>query len=562
MPDDEVMQLREQLASFRALLALSMVMTSSYDESEILRMATSAAGSFGDARTVAVHIDGGWADVENIRIPPYVDRLERQLHTLGRAGGPVTLSTEGWVWAYPLANLREPVGHVIVRSPAEPAQHHRFLIGALMQQAGTALASARLHAFERAATQELRNANHALERSNSELEASLALLRRHLEIHNRLTQVATRGGGREGIADVVNELTGYPVAIEDRHGNLLAWAGPDQPRPYPKQSPGRRAQTLRRAVTAGEPVRDRGRLILAAQPSGEIDGVIALVDPDRLAGATEQLALEYANTVLTLELAHIRSLAESELRLRRDLAEELLAGTDALSAKERARALGYDLERPHRVAMITTSRRTSTNEALYHAVRQGVRETGAPSLMTSRSSGVAVLCADEVDWEQLRTAVQAHLGNRTRCRLGVGTLCVQPADFPRSYTQAQLALKLQFSAGWPPQVTVFDNLGIYQLLSEIADVGSVESFVQQWLGALLDYDDIRHGRLVETLSQYLESGGHYDTAAKALSLHRNTLRYRLRRIRELSGFDLSDPDVRFNLQLATRAWTTSAAMRG
>jgi DNA-binding PucR family transcriptional regulator len=182
--------------------------------------------------------------------------------------------------------------------------------------------------------------------------------------------------------------------------------------------------------------------------------------------------------------------------------------------------------------------------------------------MTSRSSGVAVLCADEVDWEQLRTAVQAHLGNRTRCRLGVGALCVQPADFPRSYTQAQLALKLQFSAGWPPQVTVFDNLGIYQLLSEIADVGSVESFVQQWLGALLDYDDIRHGRLVETLSQYLESGGHYDTAAKALSLHRNTLRYRLRRIRELSGFDLSDPDVRFNLQLATRAWTTSAAMRG
>lgn len=58
----------------------------------------------------------------------------------------------------------------------------------------------------------------------------------------------------------------------------------------------------------------------------------------------------------------------------------------------------------------------------------------------------------------------------------------------------------------------------------------------------------------------MECGGNYDLTAKILSLQSSTLRYRLQRIRDVSGLDLNDPDTRFNLQLATRAWTTAHAM--
>ena len=44
-------------------------------------------------------------------------------------------------------------------------------------------------------------------------------------------------------------------------------------------------------------------------------------------------------------------------------------------------------------------------------------------------------------------------------------------------------------------------------------------------------------------------------------VHRSTLKYRLRRIREVSGYDLGVPDTQFNLQLATRAWRTLQALR-
>ena len=87
-------------------------------------------------------------------------------------------------------------------------------------------------------------------------------------------------------------------------------------------------------------------------PAADVLGVLALVDPAGAAADTEQIALEHGATVLAMELARLRSIAETELRLRRDLVEELLAGTDEDSALARAQALGHDLERRHRVVVV------------------------------------------------------------------------------------------------------------------------------------------------------------------------------------------------------------------
>ncbi|MGH4012064.1 MAG: hypothetical protein ACRDTH_28555, partial [Pseudonocardiaceae bacterium] len=55
--------LRDQLASFRPLLALSVVMTSSRDETEILRIATTVVPSLGGCRVEAVYLDDDWQDI-------------------------------------------------------------------------------------------------------------------------------------------------------------------------------------------------------------------------------------------------------------------------------------------------------------------------------------------------------------------------------------------------------------------------------------------------------------------------------------------------------------------
>lgn len=111
------------------------------------------------------------------------------------------------------------------------------------------------------------------------------------------------------------------------------------------------------------------------------------------------------------------------------------------------------------------------------------------------------------------------------------------------------------------QVTIFDDLGVYKVLATANDTSAMERFVAEWLGGLIDYDGIHGTQLVLTLSKYLDCGGNYDASALALSVHRSTLKYRLRRIRQVSGHDIGHPDVQFNLQVATRAWRTLQALR-
>ena len=136
-----------------------------------------------------------------------------------------------------------------------------------------------------------------------------------------------------------------------------------------------------------------------------------------------------------------------------------------------------------------------------------------------------------------------------------------PDGFPLSYWEAELALRMQKAAGGPDRVTLFDDLGIYKILATAGDTSAMERFVTEWLGSLIDYDAEHGTPLVLTLSEYLDCGGNYDASARALSVHRSTLKYRLGRIRQVSGYDLGVPDVQFNLQVATRAWRTLQALR-
>jgi sugar diacid utilization regulator len=547
--------LRDQLSNLQGLLLLSMLMTESGDEGKILQLAATSVPSFGRCRVVGVYLgEAGWR-ATSTPLPSVETQasVEAQLSRLGRSGGAVALPRQAWCWAFPLRSLDGHVGYFVVAAEAEPPLCQQFLLRVLAQQTGVALANARLHARERETAEDLRTANDAL-------AETVGALQHTTEIHDRFTRVAVAGEGQEGIARALHELTGYPVAVEDSYGNVRAWAGPDRPDPYPKDPPARREQMLRRALRVGGPIREGGRLVAIASPRADVRGVLALVDPAGTAGDRDQIALEHGATVLAMELARLRSLAESELRLRRDLVEELLSGTDEESALARGHALGYDLERRHRVVMVEGRGRTEDDEAFFHAVRRAARRMNVGALLVSRGAAVVVLSDADLDWERFRSAVLSELGGG-RCRLGIGSWCERPGDFPRSYRQAQLALKMQSSARGTDRATCYEDLGVYQMLCEVEDPSAVERFVRQWLGALLDYDSRKRSELVPTLCRYLECGGGYDGTAAALSVHRSTLKYRLQRIREISGHDLADPGTNFNLQLATRAWQTLQMLR-
>ena len=557
MRERDVVRLREQISNLHSLFVLSMMMTESRGEDEILSLAVTSVASLGPCTTDGAYRPGAEPGGPPERFREPAGRLRRALGpallALGADDGAVDVPGAGWGWAFALRSLGGHWGWLVVGAPAEPTADEQFLLKVLAHQTGSALENAALHQRERAGAAELAQVNTALASVNAQLAATVADLERTATIHEALTRVSASGAGEDGIARTLFDLTGYPVAVEDRFGNLRAWAGPDRPVPYPKTDARKRAHLLRMARREGRPMRDGDRLFALAQPRDEILGVLALVDPEGTAGPHDAFALEHGALVLAAELSHLRGLGEMELRLRGDLVDDLCTGTDDESAHARAQAIGYDLHRPHAVVVVQ-GRGKATGEALARAVEQAAADLGIGSLVGRRQGAVVLLAQSPPGrWAELAAALAAEFPSGV-VSVGVGGRCDRPGDFPRSAREAFVALGVRQASRQPAGVTTYEGLGIYRILAGGEHNAEVEGFVREWLGPLLDYDAGHGAELVKTLSTYLECGGNYDETADGLAIHRSTLRYRLQRIREVSGLDLTDVDSRFNLHAATRAW--------
>ncbi|WP_435127282.1 PucR family transcriptional regulator [Actinacidiphila sp. bgisy144] len=282
-------------------------------------------------------------------------------------------------------------------------------------------------------------------------------------------------------------------------------------------------------------------------------GVVALVDPDRQAAETDTSALEQAALVLAPLLSHERRLAELEPHLRRDLVDRLISGETTDDEFTQAAVLGHDLHRPHKVAVLEWPG-TDERAGLGDAVARAARRLHLDVLVGSRGPTTVVLLAggDRRDpASELHRALSDELGTGAGT-IGVGGHCDVLTDLPHSYDEAVRALTVRRRSQDPYGSTHFEELGLCRMMGTGDGEREADRFVREWLGRLLDYDARHHTELVTTLSRYLESGGSYDTTSEMLLIHRSTVRYRLQRIREITGHDLSDVETRLNLHVATR----------
>ncbi|MBJ7385705.1 MAG: helix-turn-helix domain-containing protein [Mycolicibacterium sp.] len=240
-----------------------------------------------------------------------------------------------------------------------------------------------------------------------------------------------------------------------------------------------------------------------------------------------------------------------QTNLRRELVDDLLAGTDAGGAYARAGAMGHDLRRPHHVVVIHSGRGAS--KADIAGVCRAATKLELNYLVGQQGTSIVLLADGRPPGDALYAEVSRQLGHATSA-IGIGPRCDVPADFPESFRKASRAMGVRLNSAQPHGTSDYEDLGFYHLVDAAHTVGVADEYVRQWLGALIDYDAAKNSDLLHTLSHYLECGGNYDESAAALHVHRSTLRYRLSRIAELTGLDLRDVDSRFNLHAATRVW--------
>jgi hypothetical protein len=535
------------------LLVLSHTLFTCAEQSEIVRLAMEHVSTLGP-----YHAEAGYLATGDglSRVPGHDARAptadDARMKELGEADGSVSLPERSWTWAFGLRGAGGLLGYILVSSHSGPDEQGHFLLSTLVGLASAALSLTVTRTAQHDNTDELSRLRTERDTALRQLDTMRSELHLQKTVHETLARVAAQGGGEDAITQALYELTGLSALIEDRFGNLKSWAGPDRPDPYPVRSSTYQEEMLRQVAREAGPVRVKDRLIALARPRGDVLGVLAIEDPEATANEHTTFALDHAQRSLAQELMHMRELTEVELRLRRQLIDDLLEGTDETSAYARAEAVGHDLQRTHYVVVVHWPG-NAANSSFTRAVEQATATSVTRPLITRRGDQMVLLTEARPDDDAVYTALAHELGTPDGA-IGVSTRCDSPDGIPRCYQEALRALEVRQNSRQRSGTTFFDDLGLYRILGPGNDLRELEDFVREWLGQLIDYDAGHDTELVETLSRYFDCGGNYDDAATALTVHRSTLRYRLQRIREISDRDLADVDTRLNLQVATRVW--------
>lgn len=534
------------LSSVNAAFALSLILTQATSPRRAIQLLTTAVPSIASCHQVLVWHPSRSGDYYE-RAP---DGISRRLAQITVPGQFELDGSSSW-WAFPLApSLANNPVFLVVAATDPLSAEEKFLLSVLVQLCGTVIAKLELLAAERASTERVAQLN-------TDLESTVSTLSKIMETHRQLNEIVVNAG-EAGIAQTLHQLTGFPVLIQDVHGNTRASAGDLPAGRRAKEQPGQRHELIRRLQITRRAFHHRRAWLVLANPRPGVLGVIALADAARTATETDLAALEYAATVLSVELSRLQSVAEAELRSQRDFAEELLAGADESTVKASAHALGYDPERSHRVVLATARPHDGIDERFFQAVVREVRRIDIATLVVGRANHVVIIAYRETDWIKLRTHIASQLPDGA-CQLAAGSRYPDAWHIAASYREAQFVANLPSSA--PAPVLLFDELGVYRMLSSVTDPAGIEAFMNDQIGALLEYDSRHHSGLLITLAQYFDSGCSIDRAAAELSVHRSTLKYRLKRIRELLSRDLNDGPTRLNLHLATRVWLTLESLR-
>ncbi len=324
---------------------------------------------------------------------------------------------------------------------------------------------------------------------------SYARLRRSADVHRELVRLLAEGAPLAGIVRRAAALLGNPVLVEDARGGRLAGFRPS-------------------GAALGDAPAD-GALAAPVVARGAVHGRVLLL-PERPIADDDPQALEQVATVVALEIAR----SEQELRAERerlaDLVRDLLAGRagDDEEAARRAVVLGVHL--PDRLAAAVFA--------------DGAAPAGLPLVAAEGGATVAVL----------------HAGDAPAVPGGFAEAAGGVAGLPNALARARRAWRIGLALTGERRLHRYEEVRTYDLL-----VGHLEG--EQLAELRASTLDRLPAVLRETLEAYLRSGGSVSTTAAETYVHRNTVRYRLRRIREVTGIDVARPEQRLLCELVLLA---------
>ncbi|HXV05175.1 MAG TPA: helix-turn-helix domain-containing protein, partial [Solirubrobacterales bacterium] len=271
-------------------------------------------------------------------------------------------------------------------------------------------------------------------------------------------------------------------------------------------------------------------------------------------GDFERLILQQAVAVVALELMRRRVARETERRLAGDVLAGALGGRlepnelrrrlEPFGIGDEAAVLVFELDDP---------------AAAEPALERALAADACPAVVAPHDAGGhELLCAvvDAADRDPVDLAAEARRA-LVRERGAVRAAASRPAapeQLRHSFHEARCALEATaFADGGGPEVASWRDLGAFTLLLSVQDDEALKLYCDSVLGPIEEGDEEYGGELLRSLEAFIEQNGQWERAARQVYCHRHTLRYRMRKVEELTGRDLSRAHDRIEFWLALRA---------
>ncbi len=443
------------------------------------------------------------------------------------------------------------------------------------------------------------------------------LLQRAGTVQQTLSRLLVDQAGLDALLGAYARMTGTAALLFDLHGEVMA-SSPDAARLLDEHAAWEEVQALRPEegdFSASLSGRDGSRSLLPIGVGGAPRAFLVIAREGR-AEPFHQVVSHHLATAIALELAKAQAVAQTERRLVGDFLDALLGGE--LSGDEAARRLRFlglgaspaiaalvgrpdatgEVSRrppagteqgggpPPRAGWTEERRRSASDEG---ATREaGAQSGGGPPTVSVEVEALGRLVEDRLSRRlapyvcsihdqavvalfevaepgEARPAAEAVAeAARARgmgARFGVGVPEAVARDPRRVYQEARFALDAAPAAGVDGQVACIEDLGSHRLLLALQQDAALDAFSRGLLAPLRAYDRRQHGDLVASLRTFLERNGNWESAARALGVHRHTLRYRIRRVAELTGRDLDAAGDRVEFWLALQAEQVLAGRR-
>jgi sugar diacid utilization regulator len=377
-----------------------------------------------------------------------------------------------------------------------------------------------------------------------------------LEALDAVTDAVESGAGLPEVVRAAARALDASLALTDRSGAVLAVAArsPADERSLMSDAGGVEVIELR---VADESV---GQLRVRARAEGN---------------AATPMVVRLVTTLIASEVQRVRAPARASEQAVSEFLHDLLRRrlTDGEAVLERAGALGVELGEGAAIlvvrARVLVPAEEGWRERVVRVAERGARApvptalgassgraeaTGAEAivLLPGGDPAAAERAADSV-LRELQAALPGH-----SFAIGRSRVAATPADLTRAANEALLAANVadgNAEGEDAHRVLAFDDTGAYRLLLSAMseDPAELQRFYAETIEPLVAYDEQYETDLVDTVEAFLEADGNVAGTAQRLFTHRHTIRYRLERVRDLSGLDVGSTDGREKLSLGLKA---------